>query len=294
LRVRQADGVYKDSGFVTPDLRPFGTEVQLSAPIVGLVTMAGARIDSIGFVADLCYCQAATPVPLPTTNDMTFSLGQVASVQEVSLPSPLHDFDADFTTVCGTTFGLAQTAPGLTLSGTTLTLDTGDPLNVGTHSAQLSLSIDESPTSPALSSFSVTINPTCSFSPITQAAPLTDMNIDLFGTATQTLPTYSHQFKSTWDTSGVPYSCPIVYRLEAGSSPLVSLTGSTLTLTTDDPSQVGSHTATITAFFDGVAGGEHSQTITLIVSGGSLCQDDLISQTTALVDMSIALGETTT
>jgi len=57
---------------------------------------------------------------------------------------------------------------------------------------------------------------------------------------------------------------------------------------------VGSHTATITAFFYGVAGGEHSQTITLKVSGGSLCEDDLISQTTPLTDMSIALGETTT
>jgi len=256
--------------------------------------MAGARINSIGFVADLCYCQAVSPTPLPTTNDMTFGLGQVATVQEVSLPSTLHEYDADFTTVCGTTFGLAQTAPGLTLSGTTLTLDSSDPLNVGTHSAQLSLSIDENPTSPALSSFSVTINPTCSFSPITQATPLVDMNIELFGTTTQTLPSYSHQYKSTWDASGIPYTCTIAYRLEPGSSPLVSLTGSTLKLTTNDPTQVGSHTATITAFFDGFAGGEHSQTITMLVSGGALCQDDLISQTTALVNMSVLLGQTTT
>jgi len=121
-----------------------------------------------------------------------------------------------------------------------------------------------------------------------------DMNIDLFGTATQILPSYSHQHKTSWDVSGVPYSCSIAYRLEAGSSPLVSLTGSTLTLTTNDPSKVGSHTATITAYFDGVAGGEHSQTITLLVSGGAECQTSGILQTTPLTAMSTVLGSTST
>jgi len=82
------------------------------------------------------------------------------------------------------------------------------------------------------------------------------MSANLFESATQALPLYSHQYKSAWDASGVPYNCPIALRLEPSSSPLLTLAGGVLILTSDDLSQAGTHTATVTAFYDGITGAE--------------------------------------
>jgi len=90
-----------------------------------------------------------------------------------------------------------------------LTFSSTLPGDVGLHSLTIegyySSYVDAvAPTVTHEQTIQVTLEPSCSFSPITQATPLTDMSANLFESATQALPLYSHQYKSAWDASGVP------------------------------------------------------------------------------------------
>jgi len=150
IRTWETDGTIKDTGEVTGSLDPAGGPVQLPGPIVGVASNVGNIIDDIGFMSDTCFCHLATPNAY-STSDMTIDLGG-STTQEATPPSPQHPYDK-FSTVCPGTFTLTSSVPGLSLSGTTLTLDTSDPAHIGTHTASLQFAIDANPGVTVSSSF---------------------------------------------------------------------------------------------------------------------------------------------